>query len=73
MSRDLSPTSVSRRLALLRELYVPETDEQARARLVPEARRDTSFAERVASRLAELRALSDLTAYLHRASLPRRD
>jgi hypothetical protein len=94
MSRELSPTSVSRRLAVLRALYVPETEaraarsaeraedfggvggrapdgeEQVRAHLAPEATRDSSFAQGVARRLAELRALSDLTAYLHRASLP---
>jgi hypothetical protein len=62
--------SVSRRFAVLRALYVPETEEQARAHLAPEATRDSSFAQGVARRLAELRALSELTAYLHRASLP---
>jgi hypothetical protein len=70
MSRELSPMSASRRLALLRVLYVPATEEQARAHLVPEAIRDSSFAQGVARRLAELRALSELTAYLHRALLP---
>jgi hypothetical protein len=71
MNRDLSPAVVSKRLGRLRDLYVPETPEQARARLLPEARRETPFAEGVARRLAELRALCELTAYLHRGSVPR--
>jgi hypothetical protein len=71
MSHDLSPTEVSKRLARLRDLYVPETEEQARQRLAPEARRDVPFAEAVTKRLAELRALCELTAYLHRGSVPR--
>lgn len=71
MTRDLSPTLVSKRLALLRDLYVPETEEQARLRLGPEARREIPFAEGVARRLAELRALCELTVYLHRGSVPR--
>jgi hypothetical protein len=69
MSRELSPTLVSKRLARLRELYVPETEDHARLRLAAEARRDVPFAEGVAMRLAELRALCELTAYLHRGSV----
>lgn len=71
MNLDLSPTLVAKRLARLRELYVPETEEEARLRLLPEPRRDILFADGVARRLAELRALCELTAYLHRASVPR--
>jgi hypothetical protein len=67
MSHDLSPAAVARRLACLRAAYVPETEVEVRRRLAPEPRSEVPFAEAVASRLAELRALCELTAYLQQA------
>ena len=63
MSRDLSPETVARRLDRLRALYVPETEAEARRRLAEPAS-NRSFAEAVEMRLAELRALCELSAYL---------
>lgn len=67
MTHDLSPLAVARRLERLRAISVPESVEEGRRRLAVEARTDVPFAEAVATRLGELRALCELTAYLHRA------
>jgi hypothetical protein len=49
-----------------------ERDEDARARLAREGRCPSKpFAVAVERRLRELRALDDLTAYLHRTPVPR--
>ncbi len=66
MTRDLSPRAVVERLERLRASYVPMTAEEARHLLTAPARTET-FSEGVARRLAELRALLDLTTHLHRA------
>ena len=68
MSRELEPAAVARRLAELRALYVPETLDDGRRRLARERPRRVETLEETAARgLAELRALCDLTAHLHRA------
>lgn len=59
---------VAARLARLRALCVPETIEEGRRRLADEAvaaARAEPFERAVERRLAELRALCDLAAYLH--------
>ena len=59
--------TVARRLDLLRRLYVPESDGEARARLArerPLAIR--AFDVAAAARLEELRALCELASYLQR-------
>lgn len=66
MHRDLDPDVVSERLAELARLYIPETVEEGRARLRAEEMAPDAFASKVAQRLDELRALDDLTHYLHR-------
>ena len=61
------PVGVAERLERLRAIYVPERDAEARQRLDKEARSSTEpFEVGVARRLEELRALSDLSSYLHR-------
>ncbi len=66
MTPDLSPPAVAARLAWLRTSYAPMTAEEARGRLAPPPRSEP-FAAGVARRLAELRALSELTRHLHLA------
>ena len=69
MSRDPKqpPPGVAQRLAQLAELYVPETDAEARRRLQHERPAVTRpLDEAVGHRLAELQALCDLTAQLHK-------
>lgn len=66
MRADLSPTLVAARLAELRAAYVPMTAEEAR-RALASAPRSETLAQGAARRLAELRALMDLTAHLHGA------
>lgn len=68
MADELDPIAVARRLAWLREHFVAETVEEARARFERErpARAET-FEEGVARRLAELRELDELTQTLHAA------
>jgi hypothetical protein len=68
MADELDPIAVARRLAWLREHFVAETVEEARARFERErpARAET-FEEGVARRLAELRELDELTQTLHSA------
>ena len=65
----LDPRVVAARLAELRVLYRPETVAEAAVRLASDVPRSQprSFAEEVAERLAELRALDELTRYLHSA------
>lgn len=65
MTRELRPSEVAERLAALAAIYVPETVDQGRARLRDEAMSLDAFASAVAQRLDELRALDDLTRYLH--------
>lgn len=68
MADELDPIAVARRLDWLREHFVAETVEEARARFERErpARAET-FEEGVARRLAELRELDELTQTLHAA------
>lgn len=65
---DLSPAAVSARLGHLRVIAGSESVEETRRRLAAEARRDVPFATAVARRLAELRALCELTEYLRTRS-----
>lgn len=65
MPRDLDPRAVAARLAELSALYVPETVQAGRARLRAEAMAPDTMASSVARRLDELRALDELTRYLH--------
>lgn len=65
MKRELDPALVAERLAALAALYVPETVVEGRARLRAEAMAPDAFASAVARRLDELRALDELTRYLH--------
>jgi len=68
MPTDMSPEAVQRRLARLRELYVPEDLASAAARSNAERpERVETFEQAVARRLAELRALLELTEVLHAA------
>ena len=62
------PGGLADRLRVLRSLYVPERDEEARRRLARERPRIwESFDVAAAGRLRELRALCDLANHLHRA------
>lgn len=72
MTHELDPELVARRLAILAASYVPETVEQGRARLRADAHAPDAFAHGVHTRLEELRALDELTRYLHGASIPGR-
>jgi len=64
---DLAPPGVAERLALLRELCVPEHDSDARHRLAVESPTTAEpFPSAVARRLNELRALCDLARHLRR-------
>lgn len=66
MRRELEPLQVAARLAELAGLYVPETIEEGMHRLARERPPDDEpFDRAVERRLAELRALDDLTRYLH--------
>jgi hypothetical protein len=68
MASEPSATQVLARLAELRRLYSPERLEDARQRLAAERpRRSEPFEVAVARSLEELRALCELTKYLHRA------
>ena len=73
MRSDLSPAAVAARLERLRALYVPETAAEGRRRAMAARRPTVPFAEAVGRRLAELRALSELTTYLHKARAPKGD
>ena len=68
MKRELNPIAVAKRLDMLATIYVPESVEAARARLRREALTGDIFALNVARRLEELRALDELTHYLHEAA-----
>jgi|GEM_PF-4645942 len=67
------PEDVAQRLEVLRRLYVAESDEAARDRLIRERPTPAApvFAVAVQARLQELRALCELTRHLH-AGKPRR-
>lgn len=65
MKRDLDPIEVAANLARLRGLYRPESIEEGRVRLERE-RPTEPFEIGVARRLRELRALDEVTRYLHR-------
>jgi len=65
MPRDLAPGDVAARLEALAATYVPETIAEGRARLRREMMGSDVFAAAVARRLDELRALDELTRYLH--------
>jgi hypothetical protein len=69
MRRELDAAEVAKRLAALAASYVPETVQEGRARLREEAMAKDAFADYVQRRLEELRALDDMTRYLH-AALP---
>jgi hypothetical protein len=62
----MRPDRVAARLAELAALYVPETVDEGRRRLRADALAPDALASTVAARLEELRALDDLTRYLHR-------
>ena len=67
MAGELSAADVAARLDELRRIYVAETVEEGCAGLERERPLPTEpFASAVARRLEELRALSELTTYLHR-------
>jgi hypothetical protein len=62
----LLPETVKRRLDRLRQIAVVERDDHARARLAGERQKAPEpFAVAVERRLRELRALTDLAAYVH--------
>ncbi len=65
MRREVDAVKVAANLARLRELYRAESVEEGRARLVRTLPHEP-FAAGVARRLRELRALDELTRYLHR-------
>jgi hypothetical protein len=68
MSHDLSPEAVAARLRELQAAWIAEDEHSARARLEPSRPRSSNtFDEEVSGRLAELRALLELTAHLHSA------
>jgi hypothetical protein len=62
----MDPLAVAKRLATLAELYVAETVEEGFARMRRDMLSPEALASGVAQRLEELRALDDLTRYLHR-------
>ena len=66
MKGELDPVRVAARLAKLAAAYVPETIEEGRLRVERERpRRDEPIEQAVQRRLDELRALDELTRYLH--------
>lgn len=65
MRSELDPEVVQRQLAALSVSFRAETLEEGTARLRREAMTSDAFATGVAQRLDELRALDDLTRYLH--------
>jgi hypothetical protein len=65
MARDLSPATVTARLARLRAAVVPMSEGEARARMEdPAGREEGPFESAVVQRLEELRALVELTKHL---------
>lgn len=66
MVNNLDPARVAARLAILAGAYVPESVEEGRARLRADATSPDVLATTVARRLEELRALDELSRYLHR-------
>jgi hypothetical protein len=62
------PAGAAQRLEVLRRLYVPEPDTDARERLARERPFESlPFDVAVGARLRELRALCELSNYLHQA------
>ena len=70
MKRELTPELVASRLAALAAAHIPESVDEGRARLRADSLSPESFASAVAQRLEELRALDDLTRYLHGIRIP---
>ena len=66
MAAEIDPEAVAKRLAILAELYVPETVQEGFARMRRDMLAPQALAAGVARRLEELRALDDLTRYLHK-------
>ncbi len=66
MPREFDPVAVRARLEFLRASWVPLSAAEARLQMEPPRARKT-FAQAVAERLAELRALDELTRRLHLA------
>lgn len=67
MNRELAPAAVALHLEELRRLYCSESIEEGQRRHARPAQH-VPFAEAVARRLGELRALLELTRRLHEAS-----
>jgi hypothetical protein len=71
MARELTAEAVAARLDRLRSMVAPlRVDEARRLMEDPPAHKRESFEIQVARRLAELRALLDLTNYLHGGRFP---
>lgn len=68
MASELTAEAVTSRLEWLRAHYVPDDEATARAKMEDPAGlgRPSSFEQKVAQRLRELRALCELTRALHR-------
>ena len=66
MARELDPVAVRARLEWLRASWVPLSATEARLQMEP-PQSGKPFAQAVAERLAELRALDELTRHLHGA------
>jgi hypothetical protein len=66
MRREPTPVEVAARLAELGRIFVPETIREGRERLRRDAMSPEAIASTVHSRLEELRALDELSRYLHR-------
>lgn len=64
MTPELDPERVAERLSTVAALYVPETVQEGRARLIAEASAPDAFASVVEQRLEELRALDELWRFL---------
>lgn len=75
MAHDLSPDAVAARLDTLRRSWIPEDERSVRSRFDPPQASTPApaFEQAVALRLAELRALLELTDHLHRARLSSND
>ncbi len=64
----MSPEAVAARLEELRRLYVPMTEDEARALMTPPPEDEEPLEVGAARRLEELRALMELTRHLHGAA-----
>lgn len=65
MRAEIDAVQVAMRLAILAASYVPETVEEGFARMRADMLSEDAFVAGVARRLEELRALDELTRYLH--------